>query len=151
MTLRRRELQHSGRNLSPEQTRTLQVRVDRVIARTGGTQVAINQVAWDGGDSLIPLPGEKPAHELGVTPSARTVNGCEYYQFCTYGNTNFTGMVDRMQSCVLHDTHSGFLSYVNNQTPGTVATFYNHVVNYLTDTYPAFHKGTSLDYGPETY
>jgi hypothetical protein len=32
-----------------------------LVVLTGGTQVAINQVVWDGGDTLIPLPGEKRA------------------------------------------------------------------------------------------
>ncbi|MGH3314710.1 MAG: hypothetical protein ACRDO0_01070 [Nocardioidaceae bacterium] len=56
-------------DLSPEQARSLLARVDRVVARTRGTQVAINQVIWDGGDTLIPLPGGERARELGVTTS----------------------------------------------------------------------------------
>src|SRR5262245_13430975 len=71
------QAQVEANDLSSEQARSLQARVDRVLVRTGGTQVAINQVAWDGGDTLIPLPGEKRARELGVTARG-TVRGCAY-------------------------------------------------------------------------
>jgi hypothetical protein len=128
-------------DLSPEQARFLQARVDRVAARTGGTQVAINQVVWDGGDTLIPLPGEKRARELGVTTSG-TVHGCEYYQFCTYGTRHFSGMVDRMSSCGWHVSHGSFQSYVNNQTPGTRAKFYRYYRQFITRTQPALYGGT---------
>lgn len=53
--------QVEANDLTPAQARSLQARVDRVVARTDGTQVAINQVVWDGGDTLIPLPGEERA------------------------------------------------------------------------------------------
>jgi hypothetical protein len=71
------------------------------------------------------------------------VHGCNYYEFCTYKNSNFTVMVDRMSSCVLHHSHGVFRSYVNHQTPGTRARFYDHEVKFLSKTYPAFHKGTT--------
>ena len=71
------------------------------------------------------------------------VHGCNYYEFCTYANSNYTVMVDRMSSCVLHRSRGIFRSYVNNQTPGTRAIFYNYYVEFLTKTYPAFHQGTT--------
>jgi hypothetical protein len=52
-------------------------------------------------------------------------------------------MVDRMSSCVLHRSHGVFRSYVNNQTRGTRARFYNHVMEFLTFTKPAPDKGTT--------
>jgi hypothetical protein len=73
--------QVEANDLTPAQARSLQARVDRVVARTDGTQVAINQVVWDGGDTLIPLPGEERARELGVAARG-TVNGC-YRQLIT--------------------------------------------------------------------
>jgi hypothetical protein len=139
-------------DLSPEQVRTLQARVDQVVARTGGTQVAINQVVWDGGDTLIPLPGEKRARELGA-PTRGTVRGCAYYQFCTYGKRDFSGMVDRMSSCTWHVSHGFFVAYVNNQTRGTTAKFYNYFGRLIGVTPPAFYEdwrfGNSI--GHETH
>ncbi|MFC7495983.1 MULTISPECIES: hypothetical protein [unclassified Nocardioides] len=129
--------------LSPAQAQSLQARVDRVIDRTGGTQVAINQVAWEGGDTLVPLPGETRARELSVVPAASTVHGCEYYQFCTYAFSNFTGMVDRMSSCTWHYTPRWFGAYVNNQTPGTRARFYDYSGRFLSYTRPAFYAGST--------
>lgn len=125
--VRRSELQAQAEanDLSPAQARSLQAQVDQVVADTGGTQVAINQVRWDGGDTLIPLPGEARARELGIAPSAAGPHGCDYTQFCTYVNKNYTGMIDRMSSCTWHTTHGLFVSYVNNQTPGTRARLYD--------------------------
>lgn len=136
------QAQARANGLSPEQAQSLQAKVDRVIARTGGTQVAINQVNWKGGDTLIPLPGEARARELGATP-AGTVYGCDYYQFCTYAGEDYTGMVDRMSSCTWHSTPDMFRSYVNNQTAGTRAKFYDADKIFLSNTKPAFAKGTT--------
>ena len=80
--------------LTTAQASSLQARVDAVVSRTGGIQVAINQVQWDGGDTLVPLSGETRARELGqrgITPAA-TVNGCKYLQFCTYSGKNYPGI-----------------------------------------------------------
>lgn len=139
------QAQADANHLSPEQARSLQARVDQVIARTAGTQVAINQVAWDGGDTLIPLPGEERARELGVAPSG-AIHGCHYTQFCTYENRNYTGMIDQMVSCTLHRTNSWadgriIAEYMNNQTPGTVAKFYTSTGSYLWSTHPALASG----------
>lgn len=131
--------QAEANGLSPGQAQSLQARVDRVVARTGGTQVAINQVVWDGGDTLVPLPGERRARELGASTSG-TRHGCEYFQFCTYGKRPFGGMVDRMSSCTWHISHGFFVSYVNNQTPGTRARFYNYFGRRIGVTPPAFYE-----------
>ena len=138
--------QIEANDLSPRQARYLQARVDRVIARTDGTQVAINQVVWDGGDTLVPLPGERRARELGSGARAashhssrlRRPEACKYYQFCTYRNRDYTGIESRMQSCVLHIDRAGiFGSYWNNQTAGTRARFYNSGVELIATTQPA--------------
>ncbi|TCC54382.1 hypothetical protein E0H73_38675 [Kribbella pittospori] len=142
--------QTEANHLSSQEARSLQGQVDQVVARTGGTQVAINRVVWDGGDTLIPLPGEAVARELGATTLAGDVYGCHYYQFCTYQTQSFTGMVDRMSSCTWHYTPSWFASYVNNQTPGLRAKFYDHGKHYLAQTMEApFHGTTS--FGGDTY
>jgi hypothetical protein len=126
---------------------SLQARVDRVVDRTGGTQVAINQVAWDGGDTLIPLPGEERARELGAASTRGTVHSCRYYQFCTYGQRPFKGVVDRMSSCTWHVSHGFFVSYVNNQTPGTRARFYNYFGRLIARSQPAFYQDSRFGNG----
>lgn len=135
----RTQVEEAG--LTPAQARSLQDRVDRVLARTGGTQIAINQVTWDGGDTLIPLPGEKRARELDAKVRW-TIYGCEYYQFCTYGTRHFGGMVDRMSSCGWHVSHGFFQSYVNNQTADTRAKFYRYYRQFITSTQPPAYAGT---------
>jgi hypothetical protein len=134
--------QIEANDLSPRQARSLQARVDRVIARTGGTQVAINQVVWDGGDTLVPLPGERRARELGTAARAPS-DDCKYYQFCTYYNRDFTGIESRMQSCTLHIDRAGiFGSYRNEQTSGTRARFYNSGYELIATTQPAPFRNT---------
>jgi hypothetical protein len=109
--------------------------------------VEVNQVRWGAGDTFVPLPGEAQPHALGVAPSAAFPHGCNYTQFCTYVNKNYTGMTDRMSSCTWHETHGLFVSYVNNQTPGTRARLYGRYLNLLSYTKPAPAKGTtSLGY-----
>ena len=78
------------------------------------------------------------------------MHGCKYLQFCTYLGKNFTGMLDRMQSCVLHKTHGLFRSYVNNQTRGTRARFYLATMERLSRTKPAPAQGTT-SLGLSTY
>jgi hypothetical protein len=149
----RLQAQIEANDLSPRQARSLQARVDRVIARTGGTQVAINQVVWDGGDTLVPLPGERRARELGSDgapsdlspPSLRRPGDCQYLQFCTYRLPSFKGIMTRMKSCVLHDARGIFRSYWNNQTPGTRARFYNSGVELIERSHPARIAVTPID------
>ena len=141
--------QTEANHLSSQQARSLQAQVDQVIARTGGTQVAINRVVWDGGDTLVPLPGESVARELGATTLAGDVYGCHAYQFCTYATKTFTGVVDRMSSCTTHQSHGVFYSYVNNQTPGLRATFKDYYGFVLAQTMPAPYHGTT-SYGDRT-
>jgi hypothetical protein len=137
--------QIEANDLSARQAQALQTRVDRVIARTGGRQVAINQVVWDGGDTLVPLPGERRARELGTAARAPS-DHCKYYQFCTYYYRNFTGIQSRMQSCTLHIDRAGiFRSYINNQTPGTQARFYNSGYWLLRTTQPAPFRNNRVD------
>jgi hypothetical protein len=146
------QAQIEANDLSPRQARYLQARVDRVIARTGGTQVAINQVVWDGGDTLVPLPGERRARELGTSARAasersphglRGPDNCHYLQFCTYYHRNYTGIESRMVSCVLHEDRAGiFGSYINNQTRGTRARFYDSGVELIATTQPALFWNT---------
>ena len=138
------EAQARAQGLSNVQAATLQAQVDRVVARTGGRQVAINQVVWDGGDTLVPLPGQRRARELNASkPAGPSVYGCKYLQFCTYSSDHYTGMVDRISSCTRHQSHAFFRSYANNQTRGTRARLLAGDGTLLTRTRPAPATGTT--------
>jgi hypothetical protein len=80
---------------------------------------------------------------VGTTTASVADDTCYYTQFCTYRNANYTDIVDRVSSCVLHHSHGNFRSYINNQTPGTRARFYDALVRPTTWTKPAFAKGTT--------
>lgn len=81
-------------------------------------------------------------HDVGVAASS-TVHGCKLGQFCTYAHDNYTTIVDRMSSCTWHYTPDPFRTYVNNQTSGTRARFYNHDRHFLSYTRPAFAQGST--------
>lgn len=85
---------------------------------------------------------EIQAHHVGVAAHA-TVHGCRYLEFCTYSTRNYSVMVDRVKSCTWHISHGFFRSYVNNQTPGTRASFYNYDRHRLSFTKPAFAQNTT--------
>ena len=143
--------QARAEGLSAAEARRLRTRVDRIVERTGGRQIALNQIAWAGGDTLVPLPNERRARDLGETTRASgTVHGCHYLQFCTYSSAHYTGLVDRMSSCTWHTSHAFFRSYVNNQTAGTRARLYRGDRKLLTRTRPALSQGTT-SYGAAFY
>jgi hypothetical protein len=95
--------------------------------------------------------GPTAASPVDQAPSAAAPapHGCNYYQFCIYANENYTVMVGRMSSCTWHRTPY-FESYVNNQTRGTRARFYDSGRNLLSRTKPAPDKGTT-PFNEETF
>jgi hypothetical protein len=141
--------QATDEGLSARQSARLQTRVDRQVARTGGVQVAINQVNWPGGETLVPLPGERRAHELG-TAARGTKHGCLYLRFCTYSDSDFTGLVEQYLQCFDYLIPYVFGSYVNNQTDGTRAEFKDSDHHHLTFTKPAYGEGTT-SFGVQTW
>jgi hypothetical protein len=98
-------------------------------------------------------PAQSSARELGATPSSSAAadDTCYYTQFCTYRNANYTDIVDRVSSCVLHRSHGNFKSYINNQTAGTRARFYDALVRPTTWTMPAYYAGTTRLGGIEAW
>lgn len=80
-----------------------------------------------------------------ATPAAqaRTIYGCNYLEFCLY-RYNFQGLVARMKACTWYDVRDiYFTSYVNNQTRGTRAAFYDYARNRISYTKPATATGTT--------
>src|SRR5437016_6144188 len=84
--------QASQAGLTSAQTAQLQARVNADLARTGGTQVAANEIRTaDGAELLLALPGERTARSLdgGITPNA--AGGCPFQFFCGFNGPNFSG------------------------------------------------------------
>jgi len=140
--------QIEANDLSPRQARYLQTRVDRVIARTDGTQVAINQVVWDGGDTLVPLPGERRARELGTAPRLRQrrPRALGQLQVLPVPHLPHPGLARHRESHAdlrAAQRPRGHLRvYRNNQTPGTRARFYDSGVDLIAATHPAPFRNT---------
>lgn len=106
-------------HLSARQQATLQSEVNKTIARYGGRQIALNEIALPHDSSvLFPLPGQRVARVLPGTPplpvprakiaqAARgavrpawavgqtwyAANGasCPFYYFCSWQGPSFTG------------------------------------------------------------
>ncbi|MFF0341152.1 hypothetical protein [Kribbella sp. NPDC004875] len=107
--------------LSAAQARTLQDAVDREIAATGGRQVAANKVAWDGGGTILPLPGEARVRDLTVTGG--TYYRCPYLSLCTFTGKNYSGTMHYMSKCREYAIPYIFGSWINNQSSGLHAVF----------------------------
>ncbi|GAA0913494.1 hypothetical protein [Virgisporangium aurantiacum] len=108
--------------LTTAQARTLQARIDALLAAEGGTQIGANRVRWaDGsGDTTVPLPGEARARTLGVGAQAEL---CDYGYLCLFQYQWFGGDRRMLYFCEDHSTPYSFNSYINNQTYGTRAVF----------------------------
>jgi hypothetical protein len=90
-------------------------------------QAAVNQVRGDA------RPDEAGVHE----------RPCQPLEFCTYHYADYSGIVDRISSCVLHLSHGPFRSYINRQTRGTRARLYDRYLNFQSYTKPAPDRGTT--------
>jgi hypothetical protein len=120
----------------------LQARVDREVRHTGGTQVAANEVRYDGGATVLTLPGERIARPLTTdrSSSARpTAHRCPYYYFCWYDGRDYTGSMHLTKTCNVYYKvpQASIASYYNNQTTGTQARFYDWFGDYMQSSRPA--------------
>lgn len=118
--------------LTAQEAELLQQRVDQVVAETGGTQVAVNEVVSADGttETTLTLPGERAVRDLTDADSSSAAAGqwaCDYGALCFYTGT--WGWGDRKQfvTCKMHQlgewAYGG--SWLNNQTPGTRARFFD--------------------------
>lgn len=122
------------------QAASLQQRVDTYRARTGGTQVAINKISLGGkGDIVLALPGERHAREVGVSGQVGIMAVCDPGNFCAFSQTELHGDVLRYYYCAyrLSMPFAGYGSYINNQTQGTSAHFYDSNAAYMYDSLAA--------------
>ena len=119
--------QARSHGLSSAQIGVLQREVNAYIAKYGGNQIAINEVAFTGGNTVFAVPGQKYAYP--VTAARAGVNTgpgeiCPYEYFCTFALANFEGSESEFYRCndTLKNNNNG--SWKNDQTPGIKATLY---------------------------
>ncbi|MFE7531798.1 peptidase inhibitor family I36 protein [Kitasatospora sp. NPDC057542] len=111
--------------LNSAQAKSLQTRADDYLAKTpGARQVAVNKIALNGGELLLPLPGEERARDLDANSLS---SGCPYTYVCAYSGTNFTGEELRLFTCnyPVRIYWSGTGSWINNQRSTLYAKFYD--------------------------
>jgi hypothetical protein len=112
--------------LSSAEARELQSAVTAEIVRGGGTRVGLNKIERPGATVLLPLPGERYAHDLDA-PASRTAAGrlmadpCPRLNFCQYADINFQGIVEQRSSCADYRNYLVYDgSWKNNQSRNTV-------------------------------
>ncbi len=119
--------QARGLGLTSAQARSLQSRADGYLAKTGGTQVAVNKIALAGGGVLLlTLPGEQRARDLAAHSSALLAASCPYTYVCAYSAPNFQGDSIQLFTCntltSIPWVDNG--SWINNQRSTLYARFY---------------------------
>jgi hypothetical protein len=149
-------------HLSARQQATLQSEVNKTIARYGGRQIALNEIALPHDSSvLFPLPGQRVARVLPGTPAlavprAKVARGavkpawavgqtwyaangaaCPFYYFCSWQGYAFTGINWNVSECNIWQEFPGsgwdtYGSWVNNQTFETIAYLANASQQQLT-------------------
>ncbi|NWF25520.1 hypothetical protein HW130_04455 [Streptomyces sp. PKU-EA00015] len=129
-------------NLTTAQTASLQAKVDRYVTRTGGKQVALNKIDLNGrGELLVTVPGERHPRDFASGDGSRIaadpcLEGSVYSGwFCAYSGETYQGDALRWYYCGKRSMPwGGYGSWINDQTPGTRATFYNSSggVHYVT-------------------
>jgi Peptidase inhibitor family I36 len=119
--------QARGYGLSSAQVSTLQREVNSYIAQHGGTQVAINEVAFTGGRTLFAVPGQKYSRPVTSAATARPsiTSDCPPRYFCLYQKQNFGGHQQDFGQCKEEFNSDGYDgSYKNDQTPPLNAQLY---------------------------
>lgn len=124
--------------LSTAQTDALQATVDREVAATGGKQVAANEVEWNGGKTVLPVPGESSVRSLSAARGS--MYRCPYQYMCVYTGARFAGTMHMFYHCREYSTPYSIHSWVNNQSKGTKAVFRHnaHLPIYYTPGAPSY-------------
>ena len=91
---------------------------------------------------------DQPVGTQTAATTASTVHGCPFEDFCIYSGTNFTGTKEQFFACQQFDfvPFVGHGSWVNNQTTGTKAAFYNQNKTFENFTAPAFAENSNKDW-----
>ncbi|HEX5404778.1 MAG TPA: hypothetical protein VFX16_21020 [Pseudonocardiaceae bacterium] len=147
--------QARAQGLSATQELRLQERVDAYLTSLGGTQIAPNEIAFNGATLLVTVPGEQHARDLSSPTSAAVT--CPSGAFCGWEFDNFTGDTFTQFACGVKVTKvshwwtatGGSLqgSYFNNQTGHAVARFYNSNNNEVRPSSTAVQKVSTFAWG----
>ncbi|GAA3100518.1 hypothetical protein [Streptosporangium carneum] len=135
--------------LTTAQTTALQSKVDGYLKKVGGEQVALNEIGFPGGRLRVALPGEAHPRDFSSGDGTQFVtNPCSVMNngwFCSFPQPGFQGDDLSWYTCGTYNMPwVGNGSWMNNQTVGTQARFYNNAGN-LHDTTPGAYS-SSLTY-----
>ena len=109
--------------LTNAQVQGLEQKVSGFIGRYGGTQVAINEVAFHGGSMLFAVPGHNARDvanaSAGTTVETADSSTCPLGAFCEWDQYSYSGDRDEFFSCIRFPEPFGGLtgSWKNDQTP----------------------------------
>lgn len=142
--------------LTAKQSTMIQAAIDYYVATTGGKQVSYNTVEVKGIQLAFPTP---KADSKALSPAA--VRGCDDGWFCMWHAPGWGGGWPdgpdpdlKFYYCTKTAISGwvGYGSYINNQTPGTIATFYGRngttVVGWSA---AAYASDSSYDWTPVWY
>ncbi|AKU19242.1 hypothetical protein VV02_23530 [Luteipulveratus mongoliensis] len=131
--------QAGGAGLTRTQTVELQSKVDDLIKQyPGSRQVSANKIAAKGFDIVVQAPGQKAGQDL-AKPATKLALGCNSGYLCM----EVGGTVFNLYACQTWYATNwyGTGEFVNNQSPGTVASFYTDGSGALRWTSTAYEAG----------
>lgn len=119
--------------LSGGEVADLQEQIDEQMAIVpDGKQIAVNQIAWRDGRTVmtLPLPGEKQARAVDESVGALGTANCSPYYTCIYEHASYEGRRLTWKDCAFHDLsdfdfNDKTSSWHNNQSSGTITRVYN--------------------------
>jgi hypothetical protein len=132
--------------LSSAQAEHLQTEVDGYVAKTGGTQVSANKILIPGGDMVVRAPGQKVAQDLADPSAISPKLTCAYGHLCGAADgAGGNGATFDYYYCGYYELPGlvGDGHWINNQTSGTVAYFYNSDGSFRWATGGAYSTGTA--------
>lgn len=86
-------------------TLSVQERIDATLAEfPGGVQISWNEIAWDGGDTVLTVAGDPAgisagADSLSAAVPAAALANCESGRYCAFGGASFSGSKLSFTSC----------------------------------------------------
>ncbi|MFG1713876.1 hypothetical protein [Micromonospora sp. NPDC049203] len=140
--------------LSERQAEALQGRVDVYLQKTGGKQISLNEIKLDNGVLRVAVPGEAHPRDFVNAPTSvaladRCLDGQNNGWFCAYSSTGFQGDTLQWYTCGTYNMPwTGYGSWRNNQTSGTVAKFINASGSVIYSTPGAYSSSLSYVWTP---
>jgi hypothetical protein len=107
-----------------------------VLAAAG---LAMMMLAVPASASAAPASAGSVTQTASAPGTGADIHGCPFLDFCAYPSPNFQGTPKLMEQCRFYTLpFIGEGSWINNQTSGTRAAFYNANHGFLNFTAPAF-------------